>query len=272
MLMILSKNRMKKMKKVLFLMFLLFLLILGTAGVKAQVRIGGNTSPNMAAVLDLNTAEGATGTKGLALPRVSLSSNTATLDGITANITGMLVYNTSGSLSTGVYYWNGTNWNRIDDGFLGGDTIVGNEVTNATNGGGLVRVGGGNSASPYTLGIASVPDDSALVLRTDGKSVFWGSLFSQVHRDLDTLTTLRARTATVALLLDTTFVGDYTPLRINWYRVPGLAVGDFCYSNANAGLYAVAANTNRLYLLFLGSEVLGPLSINVRVKCYRFTP
>jgi len=87
---------------------------LGTASIKAQVRIGGNTPPNPAAALDLNAAEGTTtGTKGLALPRVTLSSNTAMLDGTTANITGMLIYNTGGTLSTGVYYWNGTNWNKV---------------------------------------------------------------------------------------------------------------------------------------------------------------
>ena len=94
-------------------MFLLFLIGLGAGSVKAQVRIGGNTPPNPAAALDLNAAEGTTGTKGLALPRVTLSSNTATLDGTTANINGMLVYNTGGSLSTGVYYWNGAIWRKV---------------------------------------------------------------------------------------------------------------------------------------------------------------
>jgi len=92
-------------------MFLLLLMGLGAASVKAQVRIGGNTPPNPAAALDLNAAEGTTtGTKGLALPRVTLGSNTATLDGTTANITGMLVYNTSGSLRAGIYYWDGSEW------------------------------------------------------------------------------------------------------------------------------------------------------------------
>jgi len=143
------------MRKVLFLMFLLLLMGLGAASVKAQVRIGGNTPPNPAAALDLNAAEGTTtGTKGLALPRIALGSNTATLDGTTTNITGMLVYNTGGSLKPGIYYWNGTNWNRVDDGFLGGDTIVGNEVIGATVGGGLVLSGSGTSTSPRTLGIA----------------------------------------------------------------------------------------------------------------------
>jgi len=142
------------MRKVLFLMFLLLLMGLGAAGVKAQVRIGGNGSPNAAAVLDLNATDATNnGTKGLALPRVSLSSNTAQITSGVANLIGMLVYNTSGSLSTGVYYWSGTNWNRVDGATLGGDTIVGNEVTNATANGGLVRTGSGTAASPYTLGI-----------------------------------------------------------------------------------------------------------------------
>ena len=93
-------------------MFLLFL-CLGTASVKAQVRIGGNTPPNPAAALDLNAAEGAIGTKGLALPRVNLTSNKAILDGTTANITGMLVYNTGGSLKAGIYYWDGNIWTCV---------------------------------------------------------------------------------------------------------------------------------------------------------------
>ena len=98
------------MRKVLFLMFLLLLMGLGAAGVKAQVRIGGNGSPNAAAVLDLNATDATTGTKGLALPRVSLGSNTAILAGTTTNIDGMLVYNTNtsttgGMSGVGLYYW-----------------------------------------------------------------------------------------------------------------------------------------------------------------------
>ena len=106
------------MKKVLFLMFLLFL-CLGTANVNAQVRIGGNASPNAAAVLDLNATDDATpaGNKGaLALPRVSLSSTTAQLNGATP-ITGMLVYNTNelitGGNGVGIYYWVGGSWHSI---------------------------------------------------------------------------------------------------------------------------------------------------------------
>ena len=146
------------MKKVLFLMVLLFLMGLGAASVKAQVRIGGNTPPNASSVLDLNATDATnTGTKPLALPRVNLASTTDLLNN-TSLLTGMLVYNTGGSLSTGLYYWNGTNWNRVDGATLGGDTIVGNEILNATANGGLVRSGSGTSVSPYTLGLALKTD------------------------------------------------------------------------------------------------------------------
>ena len=100
------------MKKVLFL--LLFLLVLGAAGTNAQVRIGGDEIPNEAAVLDLNVndATGA-GTKGLALPRVSLASNKDKLI-YSDLLEGMLVYNTNtgmtGGDGVGVYYWDGNEW------------------------------------------------------------------------------------------------------------------------------------------------------------------
>ena len=149
------------MRKVLFLMFLLLLMGLGAAGVKAQVRIGGNGAPQGAAVLDLNADNTATPTanKGaLALPRVSLASNTAQLNG-TAPITGMLVYNTNATLGVGIYFWNGTNWLPIS-----GDGVIGNEVTNATASSGLLRSGSGTAADPFTLGVATGGVTSAMIL------------------------------------------------------------------------------------------------------------
>ena len=143
------------MRKVLFL--LLFLLVLGAAGTNAQVRIGGDEVPNEAAVLDLNATDAINnGTKGLVLPRVNFSSNTALITSGVANLTGMLVYNTNTTLGVGVYYWDDAKWVKISDGlFVEVDGIVGNEVTDATSGGGLVRAGLGTAASPYTLGIAT---------------------------------------------------------------------------------------------------------------------
>ena len=125
------------MRKVLFLMFLLLLMGLGAAGVKAQVRIGGNTPPNPAATLDLNAAEGTTGTKGLALPRVSLGNVTTPLTG-TPVVDGMMVYNTNisttGGRGIGIYYWvvDSSKWIKVSDGsFLGANVI---DSTNIING------------------------------------------------------------------------------------------------------------------------------------------
>ena len=96
-------------------MFLL-LLCLETVNVKAQVRIGGNGAPNAAAVLDLNANDDATPTgnmRALALPRVSLASTSANLNGAIP-ITGMLVYNTNVSMTNGsgvgMYFWDGSRW------------------------------------------------------------------------------------------------------------------------------------------------------------------
>jgi len=94
-------------------MFLLLLMVLGAASVKAQVRIGGKGAPNASAVLDLNATDATTGTKGLALPRVNLTSDTMQLTKGVANITGMLVYNTAATLGNGMYCWNGTNWDIL---------------------------------------------------------------------------------------------------------------------------------------------------------------
>jgi hypothetical protein len=99
------------MKKVLFLTILPFLL-LGTANVSAQVRIGGSGTPHNAAVLDLNADNETTPTGnrgGLALPRVELATVTMQLNN-TAPINGMLVYNTGGTLATGVYVWMTDKW------------------------------------------------------------------------------------------------------------------------------------------------------------------
>jgi len=97
------------MRKVLFLMIMLFLMGLGTASVKAQVRIGANTLPHPTAILDLNADNtSSTGTKGLALPRVVLTSDTMQLTSGVSNVNGLLVYNNSVNIGPrGMYFWNG---------------------------------------------------------------------------------------------------------------------------------------------------------------------
>ena len=108
-------------------MFLLLLIGLGAA-VKAQVRIGGNTAPSAAAVLDLNATDAANaGTGGLVLPRVNLTSATMQLTTGVANVNGTMVYDVTATLGrAGVYYWDGTAWvlaslpptSAVDSGYI----------------------------------------------------------------------------------------------------------------------------------------------------------
>jgi hypothetical protein len=91
----------------------LMLIILSIASVDAQVRIGGTDNPNPSAILDLNVDNTDAGnTKGLALPRVTLTSTTGN-GGITNAIKGLLVYNIEGAVPAGTYYFDGSNWNRL---------------------------------------------------------------------------------------------------------------------------------------------------------------
>jgi len=93
-------------------MVLLLLMGLGAASVKAQVRIGGNTAPSAAAVLDLNATDAANlAPGGLVLPRVDLKTNVMQLTSGVGNQTGTMVYDVTTTLGRiGVYYWNGNSW------------------------------------------------------------------------------------------------------------------------------------------------------------------
>ncbi|GAB6120015.1 hypothetical protein JCM30204_11640 [Dysgonomonas termitidis] len=150
---------------------MLILAIAGIAITSAQVRISGKAAPNSSAVLDLNPddkiSEG-NATLGLALPRVKLKGS-ANASPLQSHVKGIIVYNvaTTGDVVPGLYQNDGTKWLRQPDAVFMDeslkslarllaekDSIVGNEVLNATSGGGLIRAGAGTNASPYTLGIA----------------------------------------------------------------------------------------------------------------------
>ncbi|MDR0864157.1 MAG: Ig-like domain-containing protein [Candidatus Symbiothrix sp.] len=121
------------MNKVVFLA--LALIIMSAASVNAQVRIGGTDDPNTSAILDLNAADTTTvGKLGLALPRVSLASTAAQLNGANP-LNGTMVYNTNASMTNGqgagIYFWNGGKWNAlapivpVTGLTVTGDTLVG---------------------------------------------------------------------------------------------------------------------------------------------------
>jgi hypothetical protein len=99
-----------------WMLLILFLLMQNVANdVKAQIRIGGSTTPNQNAVLDLNANDTANGSQGLLLPRVALIS-TSDAKPLMVHVEGMQVYNTAtaNDVTPGIYFNNGTKWIRID--------------------------------------------------------------------------------------------------------------------------------------------------------------
>ena len=104
---------MKKSTNNLMLLILTLLMMLGTANVKAQMRMGGTSAPDPNAILDLNANDTDNGTKGLLLPRVALVSTT-NANPLIAHVAGMYVYNTAtaNDVLPGVYYNDGTKWIR----------------------------------------------------------------------------------------------------------------------------------------------------------------
>jgi len=250
------------MRKVLFLMFLLLLMGLGAAGVKAQVRIGGNGAPNAAAVLDLNADDTNTGVKGLALPRVSLTNISTPLIG-TPTVNGMMVYNTGGSLSAGIYFWNGSIWNRIDD-------AIGNELTDTIAGGGLTKSGSGTANNPWKVGIRTTTADSGLYLYSDGSHVFWSSLNQRISLyPMQELTPQTRPVTSVTSVLDTVlFWPDGSYNRLEYHLNPILGVGDICTFQCG-NFYAYDFNWTRTYIQIVSLDGLSKAGAMFRIKCFR---
>jgi hypothetical protein len=89
-----------------FYLILVATLAIGSA-MQAQVKIGNNpTAVNRDAVLELESTN-----QGLLLPRVALTS-TSVATPLSAHVAGMVVYNTAttGNVTPGFYYNNGTQW------------------------------------------------------------------------------------------------------------------------------------------------------------------
>ena len=263
-------------------MFLLFLIVLGTVSVKAQVRIGGNTAPNSAAVLDLNATDAATGTKGLALPRVSLASNTAQITTGVANLTGMMVYNTNATLGVGIYFWNGSNWIIIS-----GDGIVGNELTDTIAGGGLNKTGAGTAASPYLVGIKTSgvttsmiannsvtlaklqtsPADSGLFLIATGKGVVATTTVNTNDTTTRTVSLLSLQpTVTWTKVVDTTILVRYSVGHTQAINITGLLGSEFCHIILDTDGTLVGTNANQLMLY---NPFRMTSNAYKRLRCYR---
>jgi hypothetical protein len=97
------------MKKTLLVFFSLLTIVFIS---KAQDNVGiGTNTPHSSAVLELSATD-----MGLLVPRVTLQGITNATSPINGPATGLLVYNSAGTLTTGFYYWDGAQWVEIGAG------------------------------------------------------------------------------------------------------------------------------------------------------------
>jgi len=87
-------------------------LILSSVCAAAQVKIGDNPGTiNSNSLLEMESTN-----KGFLAPRVTLTSLTSVSPLSGTVPAGMLVYNSAGSLTYGYYYWDGSEWKKLNNG------------------------------------------------------------------------------------------------------------------------------------------------------------
>jgi len=210
---------------------------LGAASVKAQVRIGGNTAPSAAAVLDLNASDAANlATGGLVLPRVDLKSSTMQLTTGVANQTGTMVYNVTTTLGRiGVFYWNGNSWVNAS---LPSTSAADSGKVLMSNGTSIILTTWrhNNAAIGDTVTLISTPSPVSFTLIYDG------------------------------LFTPNTNIYDFTAVPI-W--IPGLTYRDFCVAtSALYGLVYVTAGNNTVYAMSVNGSGM-TAGVPTGFRCYR---
>lgn len=114
-------------------LFLALLFLTATSVLNAQVGIG-TTNPASGSMLDIESSN-----KGILIPRVSLSGTNDNTTITPSPSYGLLVFNTntaeSGgySVSEGFYYWNGSQWVRIQGGSIDWKVDGNNDIVNGTH-------------------------------------------------------------------------------------------------------------------------------------------
>lgn len=115
------------MRPKLFLYAILFIAFMPSNILRAQVTIGSGNSPNLGTLLDLKEEKDGSSVRGLALPKVKLTSLTDITNGDIAGITaanadlhiGLMVYNVeedvcaANPIYKGIYIYDGVGWQYL---------------------------------------------------------------------------------------------------------------------------------------------------------------
>jgi len=129
-------------KRIVFYIHAL-LLIMQTTGAQTVVVTddASYTTGNASAMLDVKST-----TKGILLPRVTLTASLSNASPVSSPATGLLVYNEGANQPVGFYYWNGSAWASLN----GTGSADGSEtIVTATTP--ISKTGTGTVANPYVI-------------------------------------------------------------------------------------------------------------------------
>jgi hypothetical protein len=154
---------------------------------------------------------------------------------------------TSGSSAGQVLTWNGSAWTAAS--ITEADGVIGNEVLNATTGGGLVRSGSGTSGSPYTLGITSGS--------TAGEVLTWNGTAWAPASSSSNLWTRSGSTTNLTNTGDNVGIGTTSPTQKLDVTGSVTILADSSYMINNVPVVAVKGTENTLLGEYAGSNVQG---------------
>lgn len=212
------------LKQVHLLFILSFLLQVFFSGItQAQVGIGTST-PSASAKLEVAATD-----KGFLPPRIALTSTSSSSPISGTPDAGLLIYNTAttGDVTPGYYYWNGTVWKKISITSDPAPTVFTSDITvnNAR-----VGIGAGNNATNVVLG------KTALNANTTGYS---NVAVGESALKLNTTGRTNVAIGSGALSANTTAYGNigigYSALSANTTAGASVGIGQYALSSNTSG-------------------------------------
>ncbi len=237
------------MQRKILVLVMAFIMFFLTA--KTQDNVGiGTTTPHSSALLDLTATN-----KGLLIPRVVLLAATNGVNPVNGPATGLLVYNTSGAMTPGFYYWDGTEWVLVGSGGAAPTCVTLDEAYNC-NGAGAGREITANSGSVSIILPGASTGDVGLDVTSNKGTTALPSAGIQVANTQNGVGILSEITNTTNLysaiqgLCYSSLTGSDLPSGVSGYHDgTGLGVGVWGETSTNStsgrsyGVYGISSGT-----------------------------